>query len=184
VFSGWPMDASGTVQTNWTGTWHGMLEAYPEGEVGAGWNSRWEIGTYPRVDNSCTIWRIIYTVNGTVQATKDNRFCRGRGSDDLFIAEGGGGKVAVQWINDMLVSAFKHTGVFAVARMRMRGDTLEEQILTTDDNPGIENVVVSVRAHSIHSIRMKRMSASSSGEKCFRSSRLVYIVIFLIARWT
>jgi len=161
------MSASGTVQTNWTGTWYGVVEAYPEGEVGAGWNATWEIGAYPMVDDSCTIWRAIYTENGTVQAIKDNRFCRGRDSDDLFIHESGGGKVAVQWINDVLVSPFKYQDVFTVASMRMRGDTLEEEILITDDNPGIQNVVVSVRAHSIHSIRMKRMSISSSGGKVF-----------------
>jgi len=161
------MSESGTVQTNWTGTWHGVVEAYPEGQLGAGWNVTWEIGSYPMVDNSCTIWRAIYTENGTVQAIKDNRFCRGRGSDDLFIHESGGGKVAVQWINDVLVSPMKFNGVFAVVSMRMRGDTLEEEILITDDNPGIQNVLVSVRAHSIHSIRMKRMSISSSGEKVF-----------------
>ncbi|CAF3735461.1 unnamed protein product [Rotaria sp. Silwood1] len=171
------MSASGTVQTNWTGTWYGVVEAYPEGETGAGWNVTLEIGTYPIVGDSCTIWRSIFTENGILQATKDYRFCRGRDPDDLFIDEGGGVKIAAQWINDVLVSPFKYKGVFAVSSMRMRGNILEEEILITDDNPSIENVVVSVRARSIHLMTMRRRSISSSGDKFFRSRIFLYIVI-------
>jgi hypothetical protein len=169
------MSASGRVQTHWTGTWHGILEAYPEGEAGAGWNVTLEIGIYPVVNDSCTIWRSIFTDNGTLQATKDYRFCRGRIDDDLFIDEGGGVKIAAQWINDVLVSPFKYKGVFAVSSMRMRGEILEEEILITDDNSSIEGVVVSVRAHSIHLMTMRRMSISSNGQKSF-PLRLFFIL--------
>ena len=159
LFSGWPMSTCGTYQTNWTGTWHGVMEAYPEGQLGAGWNATWEIGSYPMVANSCTTWRIVYTENGVVKQNKDNRFCRGSDPDDLFISESGGGKVAVQWINDMAVSPMKSGGVFAVVTLRMHGDTLEEQVLVTDDNPAVPNVIVSMRAHSFHTLRLKRKSA-------------------------
>ncbi|UJR12792.1 hypothetical protein I4U23_016966 [Adineta vaga] len=57
----WPINSSGTVQTNWTGTWHGIVDTYPKGELGYGWNVTWEIGTYPMIDNTCTTWRAIYT---------------------------------------------------------------------------------------------------------------------------
>ncbi|CAF4510943.1 unnamed protein product, partial [Rotaria sp. Silwood2] len=52
----WPISPSGTVQTNWTGTWYGVTEAYPEGTVGSGWNVTFEVGPYPAADNSCTTW--------------------------------------------------------------------------------------------------------------------------------
>ncbi|CAF1617767.1 unnamed protein product, partial [Rotaria sp. Silwood1] len=139
----WPMSASGTVQTNWTGTWYGMTKAYPEGTLGTGWNVTFDVGPYPMVDNSCTAWRSIFKENGTITLTKNNRFCRGHGPDDLYIEDGGSGsKVAVQWIHNVLVSSFKYQGVFAVASMRMRGDILEEEIIISGDNPAIENVMV------------------------------------------
>ncbi|CAF1470077.1 unnamed protein product [Rotaria sordida] len=156
------MSASGTVQTNWTGTWYGATEAYPKGTLGNGWNVTFEIGPYPMVDNNCTMWRSIFKENGTIKLTKDNRFCREHGPDDLYIYDGSGGvKVAVQWIHNMLVSSFKYNGVFAVATMRMRGDILEEEILITGDNPAIKDVMVSVRTHSIHLKTMRRMSMSN-----------------------
>jgi len=145
-------------QTNWTGTWQGVMEAYPEGEPGAGWNVTMEIGTYPMVDNSCTTWRSIFTEYGIVQGTKDNHLCRGYGAEDLFIKQGGGGTVGARWINDVLVSPFKYEGVFAVASMRIRGDILEEEIIITDDNPAEKGVVVYARAHSLHLKKMKKLS--------------------------
>ncbi|CAF3353907.1 unnamed protein product [Rotaria socialis] len=174
------MSASGTVQTNWTGTWHGTLQAYPEGEIGAGWNTTLEIGPYPMFDGSCTMWRGIFKENGTIKLTKDNRFCRGHGPDDLYFDNGGGGKIAVQWIHNVLVSPFKYNGVFVVASMRMREDILEEEILITGDNPAVQNVTVSIRAHSIHIKTMRRMSMSNSGEKSFRSPFLVIYALFFL----
>ncbi|CAF4309044.1 unnamed protein product [Rotaria socialis] len=159
VTSGWPLSESGTTQTNWTGTWHGVLEAYPEGEQGSGWNVTLEIGPYPMTDGACTIWRSTLLENNIRQGLKDYRFCRGRGADDLFIDEGSGVTISAQWINDVLVSPFKYKGVFAVSSMRMRGDVLEEEILITEDKPGIEDVVVSIRANSIHLMKMRRISA-------------------------
>jgi hypothetical protein len=164
------MSASGTVQTNWTGTWRGVMEAYPEGEAGAGWTVTLEIGLYPMEDGSCTVWRSVFSENGTSRGTKDYRFCRGRGAEDLYIDEGGGVTIAAQWISDVLVSPFKYKGVFAVSSMRIRGEILEEEILITDDTPAVENVVVSVRARSIHLMTMSRVSKSNAGLKSFTSA--------------
>ncbi|CAM2696671.1 unnamed protein product [Rotaria socialis] len=141
--NGWPLSESGTTQTNWTGTWHGVLEAYPEAEQGSGWNVTLEIGPYPMTDGACTIWRSTLLENNIRQGLKDYRFCRGRGADDLFTDEGSGVTISAQWINDVLVSPFKYKGVFAVSK----------------DKPGIEDVVVSIRAKSIHLMKMRRISA-------------------------
>ncbi|CAF4507472.1 unnamed protein product, partial [Rotaria sp. Silwood2] len=177
----WPMSESGTAQTNWTGTWYGETKAYPEGAIGNGYNVTFEIGPYPMVDHSCTTWRSIFKEHDTIKLTKDNRLCRERGPDDLYIVDGlSGAKVAVQWIHNVFVSSFKHQGVFAVAKMQMRGDILEEEIVITADNPAIENVMVSVRTHSIHLKTLRRASTPNNGEKSFRSSLfLIYIIFFL-----
>ena len=149
---------SESVQTNWTGKWHGSIEAYPEGEAGHGWNVTLEIGEYPTIADMCTVWRSVFTENGTIRAVKDYRFCRGCGIDDLYIDEGANVTIAAQWIKDVLVSPFKYKGVFALSSMRIRGDILEEEIYITEDNPAVDNVVVSVKAQSIHLMRMKRMN--------------------------
>ncbi|CAF5104423.1 unnamed protein product, partial [Rotaria sp. Silwood1] len=57
------MSKSSLAQTNWTGTWYGPMEAYPEGEIGSGWNVTLEIGPYPMTDESCTTWRNTFTEN-------------------------------------------------------------------------------------------------------------------------
>ena len=152
------MSGSGMGQTNWTGTWHGIVEAYPEGEEGSGWNVTLEIGAYPMVDNTCTVWRSVFSEHGVIQGTKNYRFCRGRGAEDLYIDEGGGVTIGARWINDVLVSPFKYLGVFAVSSMRIRGEILEEEIIITEDKPAKENVVVSVRPNSIHLMTMKQIS--------------------------
>ncbi|CAF1316721.1 unnamed protein product [Didymodactylos carnosus] len=128
------MSASGMGQTDWTGTWHGATEAYPEGQLGHGWNVTFIIGPYPMTDETCTIW------------------------NNLYVDEGSGATAAVQWINDILVSSFKFNGVFAVATMRIRGDTLEEEIIIADDKPAAENILVSMRAQSINLKKMKRIT--------------------------
>ncbi|CAF3977573.1 unnamed protein product [Rotaria magnacalcarata] len=132
------------------------------------------------VDDSCTMWRSIFKENSSIKLTKDNRFCRGHGPDDLYIHDGGGGKIAVQWIHNVLVSPFKYNGVFVIASIRMREDILVEEILIIGDNPAVQNVTLSVRAHSIHIKALKRMSMPKNGEKSFRSSFLTIYVLFFL----
>lgn len=87
-----------------------------------------------------------------------NRFCRIYGADDLYLEDGGGVPVGVPWINDVLVSPFKYMGVFHIASLRMRGDILEEELITTDGNPTEENIMVSVQPNRIHSKRTRKLS--------------------------
>ncbi|CAF0840421.1 unnamed protein product [Adineta steineri] len=178
--NGWPKSKPfGASQTNWTGNWSGVIEAYPEGEMGAGWTKTLEIGDYPMANYSCTTLRGIMKENDTVRITKDYRLCRGRGADDLYIDQGDA-TLAVQWMNDVLVAPFKFNGVFAVSRLRMRGDILEEEIVITDDTPAVKNVLVSVRARSLHLIQMRRISASNIGRNLFPLHLLCYIGTFLV----
>ena len=152
------MSASKLVRTNWTGTWHGAIEAYPEGQPGHGWHKTIVIGPYPTADNTCTTWNSTFTQHGVVQLRKDYRFCRGRDAGDLYIDIGSGATLRVQWINDVLISSFKHNGVFGVSSLRLRSDILKEEVINADDKPGVEDTVVSMRTHSIHFIEMKQIT--------------------------
>ncbi|CAF1531644.1 unnamed protein product [Adineta ricciae] len=155
---GWPSNTSEIDKNDWTGIWFGVVEGYPKDALGVGWNVTWEIGSYPMIDHHCTTWRIVYRSENVIQLEKNNEFCRGNDSNDLYIRDKNGGKAAVQWIDDVLTSAFKSQGSFAIARMKMHKNILEEEILLTDDKPAMDNVVVSLRTLSFHSIKMKRMS--------------------------
>ncbi|CAF4697456.1 unnamed protein product, partial [Rotaria magnacalcarata] len=154
----WPPSTSGLIQTNWSGTWHGVIEAYPEGQIGDGWHKTMIVGSYPMTDETCTTLNSTFTEHGVVKLIKDYRFCRGRDASDLYIDAGNAGKLVVQWINDVLISSFKTNGVFTVSSLRMRGDTLVEEIIIAEDKPGDENSLVSMRTHSIHLIKMKRIT--------------------------
>ena len=151
------MDESGTTQTNWTGTWFGTLKTYPTSLGGPELNVTMEIGPYPTVDNSCTVWRNTYEENGIVQHIKDYRFCRGHGADDLYTDEGNNITIAARWIDDVLVAPFKSKGFLVVVYDRMRGDTLEEELLSVEDKPATD-AVVSMRPLAIHLIKLKRVS--------------------------
>ncbi|UJR18490.1 hypothetical protein I4U23_005396 [Adineta vaga] len=175
----WPMDTLREGQINRTGTWQGVIETYPSNEIGSGWNKTLEIGLYPMTDHKCTTLRSTMTENGVLRGTKNYRLCRGRNADDLYIDEGSS-TLAVQWINDMLVSSFKFSGLFTISRLRMRGNILEEEILTTDDTPAIKNKVVSVRARSMHLIKMTRVS--NIGQNLL-SFRFIYFAILYLIRF-
>lgn len=125
--------------------------------MGDGWHKTLVIGSYPKTDETCTIWNGTFTEHGVVKLNKDYRFCRGHNATDLYIDEGNGATLAVQWFNDILAAAFKINGVFVVSRVRLRGDILEEEIIIADDKPGVENSLVSMRAQSIHLIKMQRI---------------------------
>lgn len=135
-----------------------MMEAYPDTETGNGWNVTLEIGPYPTSDNTCTLWRSTFVENNVLRGVKDYRFCRGHGADDIYTDEGGDVTLGARWIHDVLVTSFKYKGVFAVHLMRMRGDTLEEEIVISDDDPAVKDVPLTVQPRSMHIMRMKKLS--------------------------
>lgn len=154
----WPVSSSGLIEADWTGTWHGVIETYPEGQLGDGWHKTLVIGSYPMDDHTCTTWNGTFTQQGVPQLSKDYRFCRGNNATDLYIDVGDGTTLGVQWIDHILISPFKSNGLYMVSSLRMRGDTLEEEIITADDKPADGKNLVSMYAHSIHHIQMKRMT--------------------------
>ena len=86
---------------------------------------------------------------------KDYKLCRGTGASDLYIDEGGV-RLAVRIIGDALVCFFKADDVLLVSTMRLRGEVLEEEILTVDDKPAIKGVQPMV-PKGIQRIELKRV---------------------------
>jgi hypothetical protein len=144
-------------EPSWNGTWRGSLINYPTKLGSSSYvDVLLEIGLYPTIDNTCAMWRYTYSEDGKVQAVKDYRLCRGHGADDLVIDEGNGVKLATRWIGGVLVTPFKYDNLFLVSSTRMRGDILEEEILTVDDKPAI-NGPQSMHTRAIQRIEMKRV---------------------------
>lgn len=95
----------------------------------------------PTTDHTCTMWKTTYSEGGVVKQVKDYTFCRGAGPDDLYTDEGGGVRLPARWIGDVLVTPFKVGQVLLVVQTRLRGNVLDEEILTVDDQPATTGVV-------------------------------------------
>ena len=68
-----------------------------------------------------------------MRQVKAYRLCRGRGAESLHVDEGDGVRLGARVVGDVLVSAFRLQGLLLVTHLRVRGDTLEEEIVTMDE---------------------------------------------------
>ena len=150
------ISAQETSLADWAGTWRGSLVNFP-GKPGARpVEVAREIGPLPSADNTCTPFRTTYSEAGVVKQVKDYRLCRGVGPDDLFIDEGGGVKLTARVIGDALISPFKYDETLLVSTMRLRGDVLEEEILTVEDKPAIRGAQP-LRPRGIQRLEFRRV---------------------------
>ena len=133
-----------TPQSPLTGTWVGHLVNLPERPGAAAVDVTVEIGPVPTTADDCTGWKTTYRESGVVKQVKDYRLCRTAGPGDFVIDEGGGVRLPARWIGDVLVSTFKVGQTLLVTHTRVRGDTLEEEILTMDDRPASTDLVTLV----------------------------------------
>ena len=117
-----------------------------------------EIGAFPVKGQACGTWKTTYSEAGTVKQVKDYKICRGSGADDIYIDEGGGIKLTVRIIGDSLVAPFKYDQILLVSTMRLRGEVLEDEILTVDDKPSV-NGVQPMLAKGIQRIELRRVPA-------------------------
>lgn len=133
--------ATAQVAPSLTGTWTGTLVNLPLKPDAPRIDVTMDIGPMPTADHACTPWKTTYREAGVIKQIKDYQLCRGAGANDLVIDEGGGVKLAARWIGDVLVSPFKYGKLLLVTETRVRGDVLEEEILTVDDQPATEGIV-------------------------------------------
>lgn len=123
------------------GTWRGSLVNLPVRPNAPTVSVTREIGAFPTGNGQCTPWRTTYAERDTVRGVKDYRLCRGSGAGDLYLDEGGGVRLAVQLLGDVLVSAFKVGPLLLISQVRVRGDQLEEEIMTITDAPATDGLV-------------------------------------------
>ena len=133
-----PVEAKPIV-ANWEGKWKGTLVNLPAKPGAPTIDVTMEIGAFPVADNACATWKTTYSEGGEVKSVKDYKLCRGIGVSDLYIDEGGV-RLPVRVIGDALVAPFKSDDILLVSTMRLRGEVLEEEILTVDDKPAIKGV--------------------------------------------
>lgn len=140
----------------WEGKWKGTLKNLPAKPDAPVVEVTREIGSFPTTDNSCTMFKTTYSEGGVVKQVKDYKLCRGTGAEDLFIDEGNGTKLTAKLIGDALVSPFKYGNSLLISTMSLRGETLEEEILTVDDKPAVSGVLP-MNAKSIQRLELKRV---------------------------
>lgn len=134
-----PVEAKPMV-ASWEGKWRGNLTNVPAKAGATPVEVTMEIGAFPASNNSCTMWKTTYSEGGVEKSVKNYQLCRGTGATDLYIDEGGGVRLPATVIGDALVSPFKFDNTLLVSTMRLRGEVLEQEILTVDDKPAVKGV--------------------------------------------
>ena len=148
---------------DWAGTWKGTLRNLPPRANAPAVEVVRELEPLPTKDQTCAQFRTSYFVAGKLDRVKDYRLCRGQGPDDLFVDEGDGVKLTARLLGDLLVSPFKVGQLLLVSTMRVRGDLLEEEILTADDQPATAGVVA-LRPRGVQRLELRR-TAKADGRK-------------------
>lgn len=126
---------------DWSGTWRGGLVNLPARAGAAAVTVVREVGPPLTANNTCTAWKTSYLERDTVRAVKDYRLCRGASEKDLYFDEGRDVHLASAWLGDVLVTPFKVDKLLLIASVRLRGTTMEEEILTVDDLPAASGIV-------------------------------------------
>ena len=140
---------------SWEGKWTGKLTNVPAKPDAPQVEVTREIGAFPIAENTCATWKTTYSEAGAVKQVKDYKLCRGTGSADLYIDEGNGVKLPARLLGDALVTPFKYDNVLLVSTIRLRGEVLEEEILTVDDKPAITGVQP-MQAKNLQRIELRR----------------------------
>ncbi|MBK8151059.1 MAG: S9 family peptidase [Acidobacteria bacterium] len=140
----------------WEGKWRGTLKNLPAKPDASAVEVEMEIGAVPVKDNTCGIWKTTYLELGAVKQVKDYKLCRGTGADDLYLDEGNGIRLAARIIGDSLVIPFKYDNLLIVSTTRLRGEVLEQEILTVEDKPAVKGALP-MSAKGIQKLELRRV---------------------------
>ncbi len=141
---------------SWEGKWRGVLKNVPAKPDAPVVEVEMEIGEIPTRDNTCGMWKTTYREAGVVKQVKDYKLCRGTGKDDLYLDEGNGIKLTARVYGDTLVIPFKYDEMLFVSTIRLRGETLEDEIVISDDKPAVKGALA-LTPKSIQRIELKRV---------------------------
>lgn len=141
----------------WAGTWQGTLVNLPLRAGAPVVTVRAEIGPWPTAAEPCTTWRRSYTSPTHPPSVKDYKLCRGAGDDEWVVDEGDGVKLPGRLLGDVLVTPFKYGKLILHTTTRLRGDVLEEEIFTVDDQPAVEGPLP-LKARGIQRLTLRRVA--------------------------
>lgn len=142
---------------DWVGTWEGPMVNLPGRPGAPAIRVTAEFGGWPDADGACTTLRNTYRRKGKVEGVKDYKLCRGKGADDLFVDEGDGVRLASRLLSDVLVTPFKYDDRLLITTTRVRGQVMEQEIVSIADKPAGKGVV-ELAALSVQRLTMRRVS--------------------------
>lgn len=141
---------------DWEGRWRGELVNLPLRPGAAPVTVSAEIGPWPAV-GTCSVWRRSFESRDHPPVTKDYRLCQGPAPGELHVDEGNGIRLASRLVADTLLTPFKYGQLILLTSTRLRGEVLEEEIVTVDDKPAVEGPLV-LQARGIQRITLRRVS--------------------------
>lgn len=147
--------SAGALDPSWTGTWRGTLENYPGRPGAEKVDVEFEAGPLPEKEGDCATWRTRYSSGGVVRHLKDYRLCRLAGEGEYVVDEGDGIKLPTRLLGDTLYSIFKFDNHLLTVITRKRGDALEQEIVSADDQPAAKGVVT-LHPRSVQRVRLFR----------------------------
>ncbi len=142
---------------DWAGRWEGTLLNLPLRPGAAAVTVTAEIGDWPSADKPCTTWRRSYRSTQHPPMTKDYQLCRGTAEGEWVVDEGNGVRLSGRLLADVLVTPFKYGKLLLLTTTRLRGDVLEEEIFTVDDQPAIEGPLP-LQARGIQRLSFRRVA--------------------------
>jgi len=141
---------------DWEGRWRGELVNLPQRPGAAPVTVDAEIGPWPAA-GTCSVWRRSFVSRDHPPVTKDYRLCHGPAQGELHVDEGNGIRLASRLVGDTLLTPFKYGQLILLSSTRLRGEVLEEEIVTVDDKPAVDGPLV-LQARGIQRITLRRVS--------------------------
>lgn len=149
--------SAGALDPSWTGIWRGTLENHPGKSGAEAIDVEFEAGPLPVKEGDCATWRTRYSSGGALRHLKDYRLCRLAGEGEYVVDEGDGIKLPTRLLGDTLYSIFKFDNHLLTVITRKRGDVLEQEIVSADDQPAGKGVVT-LHPRSVQRLRLLRVT--------------------------
>ncbi len=128
------------IPASWTGTWRGPLANLPLNAKSRTVETTLEVGAMPE-EGECTPWRSTFVTPGKGTVVKDHKLCREEGYEHYRFELEDGMKLKARFVGGVLAVPHKYKTVVLIQMIRLRGDTLEQEILTAADRPATDGPV-------------------------------------------
>ena len=140
---------------DWSGTWYGRLDNFPQRPNVPEITVRREIGAWPQKGGDCAEFKTFYFEKDVEKGRKEYRLCRRSGDHDYSIDEGGGVELDARLLDQSLVSTFKYGSILLISVLRVRGKIMEEEIYTAADQPATA-AVLSLNTRSLQRLTLRK----------------------------